>query len=131
MPPPRLAPEMAMVDGAVSVTVPPQTEALAFGTLKPAGRVSLKATPVMVLVSGLLVSNCSPVVPPKAMDDGMKLVAIAGGLPVTESPADAAVLAPPSLDVTFVVTLYVPTIFPVTVTVKMQLVVPLMVAAEM
>lgn len=69
-----------MLLGAVSVTVPPQTVALAFGTVAPAGSVSVKPTPVSdVPALGLLMVNVSDVVWPTKMGDGLKFVARVGG----------------------------------------------------
>ena len=65
--------------GAVSVTVPPQTVALALGTLRPVGSVSVKPTPVSVLALGFVVENWRPVVLPRVMLLGIKVMAMLGG----------------------------------------------------
>jgi len=114
-----VAPDIEMVLGAVSVTVPPQTVALAFGTVAPTGRVSVNPTPVSeVPALGLLIVKVSDVVPPTKMLDGLKPVARVGadGL-LTVSVAVELFPLPPSVDVTTLVVLsLVPAVAPVTVT---------------
>jgi hypothetical protein len=75
-----VAPDIEMLLGAVSVTVPPQTVALAFGTVAPAGRVSVNPTPVRAVAAlGLVIVNVRDVVWPTKMGDGLKFVARVGG----------------------------------------------------
>src|SRR5262249_38139503 len=59
-----VAPVSAMPVGAVVVSVPPQTVEVALATVKPVGRVSVKATPVSetVLAAGFVIVNVSDVV---------------------------------------------------------------------
>ena len=92
-----LAPENVMVDGAVSVTVPPQTPALAFGTVSPVGRISVKPTPVSATVLlGLVVEKFRDVVVPRGIEGGVKDFVNTGG-PTTVMDA-LPVLAPPPVN---------------------------------
>ena len=118
-----LAPESVMPVGLVRVTVPPpQSVALALGTVSPTGRVSVKPTPVRVsgLLAGLVMVNVRPVVAFSAIGFGLKDVAMVGGAS-TLRPAEAVFPAPPLVDVTFpVVLVNEPAAAPVTVTLKLH-----------
>jgi len=61
--------------------VPPQTGFEAFATVSPAGKVSVKATPVSgsTLAAGLVIVNCKLVVAFKLMVEGLNNLAIDGG----------------------------------------------------
>src|SRR5215469_16012105 len=118
-----LAPTRVMLVGLVRVTVPPpQSVALALGTVRPTGRVSLKPTPMSVsgLIAGLVMMNCSAVVAFSAITLGLKDVVRVGG-PSTLRPAEAVLPVPPLVDVAApVVLVYAPAAAPVTVTVKLH-----------
>src|SRR5581483_2756252 len=107
-----------MVLGAVRVTVPLHTVADAFGTVSPAGKVSVKPTPVRLPEAfEFVIVNVSAVVAPNAIGFGLNAFAIDGGAPVTVIDADAVLPLPPSLEVTaLVVAVKLPTDAPVTVT---------------
>src|SRR5262249_10359502 len=89
-----VAPDMEIPVGAVSVTVPPQTVALALGTVRPVGSVSVKPTPVSATALGLAIVKLSPVVAPREMLDGLKEVARLGGDAIAA--ADGARARPPN-----------------------------------
>jgi hypothetical protein len=75
-----VAPLMVMVLGAVRVTVPPHTPALAFGTVRPTGRVSENPIPVIeVPLLGLEMTKLRVVVPPMRIGWGLKDIAMLGG----------------------------------------------------
>src|SRR6478736_1788852 len=76
-----VAPVSAIPVGAVVVSVPPQTVAEAFATVRPVGNVSVNATPVKatVLAAGLVMVNVSEVVAFRAMLLGLNTLAIEGG----------------------------------------------------
>ena len=117
-----VAPERAIPVGAVVVSVPPQTVALAFATVNPVGSVSLKATPVnaTAFAAGLVMVNVSEVVAFRAMLLGLNTLAIDGGA-TTLIEAEAVPPVPPSVDVTLPVVLFcVPAAIPVTFTEKVQ-----------
>src|SRR5215469_4878072 len=117
-----LAPDMLIPVGLVNVTVPPQTVALAFGTVRPTGRVSVKPTPVSVsgLVAGLVMVKLRALVEFSAIGLTLKDVPKVGG-PLTRRPAEAVLPVPPLVDVAFpVVLVYEPTAVPVTVTPKLH-----------
>src|SRR5258707_1787341 len=73
--------------GLLVVRVPPQTVALALATVRPAGRVSLKATPVSATALGLLMVKVSEGVELCTIDVRMKALAIAGGIRITVTDA--------------------------------------------
>src|SRR5271156_930449 len=117
-----VAPESAIPVGAVVVTVPPHTVAEAFATVRPTGRVSVKATPVraIVLEAGLVMVNCNVVVAVSAIAAGVKDLAIDGGA-TTEVLAEAVAPVPPSVEVTAAVVLFCrPAEIPVTLIEKVQ-----------
>ena len=117
-----VAPVKAIPVGAVVVSVPPQTVAEAFATVKPVGSVSVKATPVRatVFAAGFVIVNVSEVVAFSAMLDGLKTLAIEGGA-TTLIEAEAVPPVPPSVEVTLPVVLFcVPAAIPVTFTANVQ-----------
>ena len=91
-----VAPESAIPVGAVVVSVPPQTVADAFATVRPVGNVSVKATPVseLAFAAGLVMVNVSDVVAFSAMLLGLKAFAIEGGA-ATFNEAEAVPPVPP------------------------------------
>jgi len=102
--------------GAVVVSVPPHTVADALATVRPAGNVSVKATPVSGsgFPAGFVTVNVSKVVAFSATPDGLKVFAIEG-CASTFRLADAVPPAPPSVEVTFPeVSFLVPAVVPVT-----------------
>jgi len=108
--------------GAVVVRVPPQTVAEALATVRPVGRVSVKATPVnaTALAAGLVMVKVSEVVAFRAMALGLKTLAIDGGA-TTLIEAEAVPPVPPSVEVTLPVVLFcVPAAMPVTFTENAQ-----------
>src|SRR5690349_2875182 len=117
-----VAPVRAMPVGEVNVTVPPQTVALALGTVNPVGSVSVNDTPVnaTVLPAGLVTVNVSAVVALSAMAAGLKALARDGGN-TTEIEAEAVPPVPPSVEVTGPAVLFcVPPAVPVTFTEKVH-----------
>src|SRR5215471_8720882 len=102
-----VAPDIAILVGAVSVTVPPHTVADAFGTVKPVGRVSVNPTPfsATVLSAGFVMVKVSEVVVPIPMPAGLKALEMEGG-PTTLIDADAILPVPPSTEVTLPVVLF-------------------------
>jgi len=117
-----VAPDREIPVGAVVVSVPPQTAAVAFATVRPVGSVSLNATPVRatVLAAGLVIVNVSEVVAFRAMLLGLKTLAIDGGA-TTLIEAEAVPPVPPSVELTLPVVLFcVPAAMPVTFTEKVQ-----------
>src|SRR5262245_12090219 len=117
-----VAPERAIPVGAVVVSVPPQTVAVAFATVKPVGNVSVNATPVSgsTFAAGLVMVKVSEVVAFRAMVEGLNTLAIEGGAS-TFNEADAVPPVPPSVEVTLpVVLLLRPAVVPVTFTAKVH-----------
>src|SRR5437899_7031062 len=108
--------------GAVVVSVPPQTVAVAFATVSPVGRVSVKATPVSgsTFAAGLVIVNVSELVAFCEIVEGAKTLAIDGG-PSTVTLAEAVPPVPPSAEVTVPVVLFCrPPAIPVTFTENVQ-----------
>ncbi len=107
--------------GAVNVTVPPQTVAVAFETVNPFGRVSVKLTPVSAsAVFGLVIVNVSELVALTAIVVGLNAFAIDGGA-ITVTLADAVPPVPPSTEVTLLVVLFFnPAVVPVTLIENVQ-----------
>jgi len=109
---------------AVAAAVPPQVfvrPGLEL-TTRPAGKLSLNATPVSVTVfaAGLTIVKVSVVLPLSAIDPMTKAFAIDGGA-TTVTDADAALPVPPSFEVTGLVVLFCwPPAIPVTLTEKLQ-----------
>jgi hypothetical protein len=104
---------------AVAVTVPLQVLLSPFGvaTTRPAGRLSVKATPLSAtLVFGLVMVKVSDVVPFSGMVAAPNALAIDGGV-TTVKLAEAVLPVPPLVEVTLpVVLVYCPEAAPVTVT---------------
>src|SRR5689334_13422978 len=121
-----VAPDRAIPVGAVVVSVPPQTVAEALATVRPVGKVSLKATPAWAtaLAAGLVMVKVNEVVAFKPIAEGLKALAIAGG-PCTLMVAEAVLPVPPSVEVTLpVVLFFAPAVVPVTFKWKLQLLLP-------
>lgn len=99
-----LAPARMTVAGARVVNAPPHTVEVELATVRPAGRMSVNATPVnaVVLSVGLMMVNVSVVVAFRAMVDGVNTLAIEGGA-MTLMLAEAVPPVPPSLEVTALV----------------------------
>jgi hypothetical protein len=117
-----VAPVKAIPVGTAVVSVPPQTVAEAFATVKPVGSVSVNATPAKAtaFAAGFVIVNVSEVVAFSAMLDGLKTLAIDGGA-TTLIEAEAVPPVPPSVEVTFPVVLFcVPAAMPVTLTENVQ-----------
>src|SRR5712691_2942744 len=117
-----VAPERLMVVGLVVVNVPPQTVAEELATVIPVGSVSVKATPfrAVVLAAGLVMVNCSEVVPVSGIEVGLKALLSVGGA-ITLRVAEAVPPVPPSVEVTLPVVLFwSPAAVPVTVTEKVH-----------
>ena len=117
-----VAPVIEIPVGAVNVSVPPQTVALAFGTVSPVGSVSVNNTPVRatVFAAGFVIVNVNDVVAFKAIVPGVNTLAIEGGA-TTLTLAEAVPPVPPFVEVTFPVVLFcVPAAVPVTFTENVQ-----------
>lgn len=99
VPPVRLTED----DPAVAVMVPaPQEPVRPFGvaTTSPAGKLSVKATPVSELVVfGLVMVKLNEVVPPTAIVDAPKDLVMVGGVPTLRF-AEAVLPVPPFVEVT-------------------------------
>lgn len=111
-----VAPERAIPVGAVVVSVPPQTVAVALATVSPVGKVSVNATPVSAstFAAGLVMVNVSEVVPFTLIDAGLNTLAMDGGAS-TLMLAEAVPPDPPSVEVTALVVLFCsPAAVPVT-----------------
>src|SRR6266700_2434964 len=109
---------------ATAVAAPPQVlvSPLGVATTRPAGSVSVNATPVSAtaLPAGLVMVKVSEVVPFSGRFAAPKALAIDGGA-TTLMLADAVPPVPPSVDVTFPVVLFcVPAAVPVTFTANVQ-----------
>ena len=116
------APESAIPVGAVVVSVPPQTVAVAFATVRPVGKVSVNATPVSgsTFAAGLVMVKVSDVVAFSEIVEGLKILAIDGGAS-TVTLAEAVLPVPPSVEVTLPVVLFCrPAAMPVTFTENVQ-----------
>ncbi len=96
-----VAPVSAIPVGAVVVSVPPQTVAVALATVRPVGNVSVNATPLRAtaLAAGLVMVNVSDVVAFSAMLLGLNTLAMDGGA-TTLIAAEAVPPVPPSVEVT-------------------------------
>ena len=104
--PARLTPPLP----AVAVIAPPPhapVRPLGVATRSPAGNASVNATPVSAVTAlGLLIVKLTDDVPPGVIDEGVRLLAIAGGTNAfTPSVALATLPVPPLVEVTFPVTL--------------------------
>jgi len=118
-----VAPERAIPVGAVVVRVPPQTVEVPFATVRPVGNVSVNATPFkdVVLPAGLVMVNCREVVAFRAIDEGLKTLAIAGGATTFSVAVLLVAPVPPSVEVMApVVLLPSPSTVPVTFTDSVQ-----------
>nr|WP_249160202.1 hypothetical protein [Bradyrhizobium manausense] len=114
-----VAPVIEILPGAVSVTVPPQTAALAFGTVTPAGKVLVKLTPVSELPAlGFVIVNDNDEVAFTAIVVGLNEEAMLGADGVlTVRIAVVELPLPPSFEFTTLVVLtLVPAVVPVVVT---------------
>jgi hypothetical protein len=100
------APDSEIPVGFVVVSVPPHTVAVLLATVKPAGSVSVNATPVnaKALAAGFVIVNCSAVVPFTTIVEGLNALAIEGGEPTVRF-AVAVFPVPPLVDDTFPVVL--------------------------
>jgi hypothetical protein len=117
-----LAPESEITVGAVVVSVPPQTVAVAFVTLSPVGSVSVNATPSseVVFAAGFVIVNVSDDVAFTLIVEGLNDFAIEGGA-ITVRLAEAVFPVPPSVEVTALVVLFCcPAEVPVTFTENVQ-----------
>jgi len=102
-----VAPESAIPVGAVVVNVPPQTVEVELATVRPVGRVSVKATPARatLLAAGFVIVKVSDVVAFSAIFAGLNTLAIEGGA-TTLIEAEAVPPVPASFDVTALVVLF-------------------------
>jgi len=127
-----VAPDRAIPEGLVVVKVPPHTVAEAFATVSPAGKVSVKATPLSAsgFAAGLVMVKVNEVVPLSGILAAPKALAMLGGAS-TLSVAEAVPPVPPLAEVTLPVVLFcVPAAMPVTFTAKVQEELAAMLAAE-
>jgi len=127
-----VAPESEIVLPPVVAKAPPHAVPVPLITVKPAGSVSVNATPVSatVFAVGLVIVNPSDVVPLMLMSEGVNAFAIEGGA-TTNKAALPVLPVPPSFDVTAdVVLLTVPAAVPVTLTENVQEAVAANVAPE-
>jgi hypothetical protein len=120
---PIAPPESVIMLGAVVVRVPPpHTAELPLGTVRPAGNVSVNATPVnAVVVFGFVIVKLSTLVPFSGIADASKPFMIDGG-PTTVRVA-VLLVAPVPLSVELIVPVVLfqtPVVEPVTVTLNMQ-----------
>src|SRR5262249_6841769 len=113
----------------VSVSVPPPKVPLwPFGVsiTRPAGSVSVKPTPVSDCVGlGFVIVKLRVVTPPTGIVEAPKLSLIDGGA-TTVMLAPAAVLSPPSVELTVIELFFTPAVVPVT----FRVIVPLPLAAS-
>ncbi len=117
-----VAPSSAIVAGAVVVNVPPHTVAVLLATVRPAGKVSVKATPLRatLFAAGLVMVKVREVVAPVEIAEGLNALAMEGGA-TTVMLAEAVLPAPPSLELTGLVVLFCsPAAVPVTFTLKVH-----------
>src|SRR2546423_2368442 len=109
-----VAPTNVMLVGAVVVTVPPQAATDALATVNPAGKVSVKPTPVRVVVAfGLVIVNVRLVVLPSAIVVGLKDFAIEGGAMIVIMAFDVFPV-PPSVELMVTLLFFAPAEVPVT-----------------
>jgi hypothetical protein len=101
-----VAPLRLIVTGLVTVRVPPHWDAELLSTVRPAGKVSLKPTPVSACAEfGLVMVKLSEVVPFSGMVDAPNAILIVGG-DATEMEARAVLPVPPLFEVTAPVMLF-------------------------
>jgi hypothetical protein len=108
-----------------TVNVPPHWELVALGTVKPAGRLSVKATPAAAVLLGSVMVKVNETVEPEAtVGEPNDLLSTGGPRTVMVADAGAPVIAlsvPESIAVTVLVTLFfTPGETPVTVTENVQ-----------
>jgi hypothetical protein len=104
-------------DPAVAVVVPPQVlvRPLGVATTRPAGRVSVNATPVRpVPAFGFVMVKVSEVVPFRAMLDPPNALVMVGGLAATVRLALAVFPVPPSVEFTVTLLFLTPRVVPCT-----------------
>jgi hypothetical protein len=117
-----VAPDSEIPVGAVVVSVPPQTVAVAFATVNPVGSVSVNATPVSdcTFAAGFVIVNVNEVVAFNEIVEGLNTFAMDGGAS-TLTLAEAVPPVPPSVEVTLPVVLFCsPAAMPVTFTENVQ-----------
>src|SRR5713101_3704436 len=98
---------MVFVPLMVRLLVPPQTLLVPLTTVSPAGKLSVKATPVSatVFAAGFVIVNCKLVVAFKAICEGLNDLAIDGGATTLRVAVLLVVPVPPSFE------LIVPVVF--------------------
>src|SRR6266481_235625 len=103
-----VAPESAMLVGAIAVSVPPHIDAEEFANVSPVGKVSVNATPVSatVFAMGFVMVKVSDVVPLRAIAVGLNALAIEIGDITVSTGVLLVVPVPPSVDFTFPVVLH-------------------------
>jgi hypothetical protein len=109
--------------GAVVVSVPPHTVAVALATVSPVGSVSVNDTPVSatVLAAGFVIVNVKDVVAFSAIEVGLNTLAIDGGAITVNTAVLLVAPVPPSVEVTAPVVLFLlPALVPVTSTEKVH-----------
>jgi len=126
MPPPAIVAPLSVIKLLpVTVKVPPHwLEPALFGVVSPAGRVSVKPTPVNdVDEFGLVIVKLRLVVPPTEMFAAPNALLIVGGASTVTVAVLLVAPVPPSVDVMApVVLLLSPAVVPVTGTLKVQVV---------
>src|SRR5262249_45538374 len=120
----RLAPDrlITLVFCVAVIVPPPQVPVRPFGVeiIKPAGKVSLKATPVsVVVVFGLVRVKLSDVVPFNGMLAAPNALAIVGGA-ITVIEAFEVLPVPPFVELTETLLFFAPAVVPVTFTETVQ-----------
>lgn len=121
MPVATVALASAMVTGAVTVSVPPQTLLVAVVTVSPVGSVSVKPTPVREtgLPAGFVMVNVKLVVALSAMVPGLNPFEIEGGASTVRLAVEVFPV-PAFEDVTCTLLLNVPAMLPCTLTKTVQ-----------
>ena len=115
--------KVTVFEPGVAVTTPPQVvvKALGVATSKPAGRASVKLTPVNEVPEfGLVMLNVRLVLEPTGIASAVKLLLMLGGI-TTVMVAVEVLPAPPLAEVTVTELLCNPPAVPVTLTEKVQL----------
>jgi hypothetical protein len=125
----KLAPNrLTLADPAVAVMPPPPQDPvtpLGVATIRPAGKVSVKPTPLSdTLTLGLVIVKLRLVIPFSRMVGAPNALLIMAGTSVEDSTvrlAEAVLPGPASFDVTLLVTLFfIPRVVPLTFTEKVQ-----------
>src|ERR1700687_1395191 len=114
---------MVFVPLMVRLLVPPQTLLVPLTTVRPAGRLSVKATPISgsTFAAGFVIVNCKLVVAFKAIGEGLNTLAIVGGASTFTVAVLLVVPVPPSVEVIAPVVLFcVPAAVPVTFTLNVH-----------